>query len=270
MTHHHFDSTNRGYKASDIATPAHELLCWCEGAAIHDTLQAALNYKITYVPVRKRTDAPISGVVTVDSLASAEPTVQPLTSDWLIAADTPILHVIELFAENADRVFFILQSSKIMGLVAPADLNKIPSRATLYLLIAGFEHQLVDLIKHCFPNPDDYLRHLSAERLEKLYQEQQNAQSQDVNLSLVDALYLNDLITIVKNEERLYSIFGFTSESSKNQMKSELFFTDIRNSVSHPTRLLLTSRSKLTELSDKCQRLMRYTDLMKEARQSLR
>jgi hypothetical protein len=93
-----------GHTVLEIMTPVDELYLWADepDAVVLEQARAA---GITYLPVQR--GGQIGGLARRDELRIAEHL--PLTADWLIAADTPILHLIELFARQPERIFLILQ-----------------------------------------------------------------------------------------------------------------------------------------------------------------
>lgn len=236
-----------GYSVLEIATSRNELYSWTDDPDQQQlVLQQAKDADITHLPVKQGDQ--ITGLVRRNGLKVSEPI--PLTADWLIAADTPILHLIELFAAKMDRVFLVLQSSEVVGLVAPADLNKVPARASIYLLTAQFEAELINLVRTQLGEDEEELEKLlTNDRVKKLREDHDKAEKGDVNLSLFYHLYLSDLFTIVSKHGRLRTLLGFTSRS---QVDKCLNFTDLRDRVSHLTGMLLTSRDELENINTAC------------------
>lgn len=246
-----------GYTVREITTPLGDLYFWTDQTdqQMH-TLQKAKENGVTYLPVKHNDN--IIGLVRRDELSVGE--VIPLTADWLIAADTPILHLIELFAEKLDRVFLVLQSSKIIGLVAPADLNKVAARASIYLLTAQFEDDLARLVRNVLNENEAELESLLSEsRIQTLREEQKQSQKGDLNLSLFYHLYLADLFTIVAKHDGLRNRLGMRS---RKHADGELDFADLRNRVSHLTGLLLASRAEIVTLNATCNKIIRLCDMI--------
>lgn len=242
-----------GYTVREIATPIEDLRFWTDDRDAQTNVAAAQGDKqeaFTYLPVEQ--DGKITGLVRYAAPGVSE--FIPLSADWLIAADTPILHLIELFAEAPDRIYLVLQSSKIVGLVAPADLNKVPARASIYLLTAQFEAELAQLIRNTLHEDEAELEALlTADVLQKLRDEQTKTNVTDLGLNLFYYLYLADLMTIVAKHPELRAIFGFRSRSEADRA---LDFADLRNRVSHLTGLLITSRDELKVLNDACNKII--------------
>jgi hypothetical protein len=252
---------NIGYSVIEIATPIDQLYCWDDDPDTQNqVLQQAFEDDITYLP--DRLDGQIIGL-----RKRVERTVGetiPISPDWLITADTKILHLIELFAEKPDRVFLVLSSSEIVGLVAPADLNKVSARASVYLLTAHFEDALVSEVRQALNESEEELKEcLSENRLQELQKEHAEAQNGDLALSLFHHLYLADLCTIVAKNATLRDLLGF---SSRNQADGQLHgVTDLRNSVSHLTGPLLTSRGQVSEVNDTCGKIIQWIERMNNA-----
>jgi len=241
-----------GYPVINIATPHDKLLCWTAGQDRQNVARLASDYNITYIPVRE--NGRITGLVTRASLGSdPEPVIQPLTADWLIAADTPILKVIELFAANPDRVFLVLQASDIVGLVAPADLNKTPARASVYLLLAEFEMALGKLIRRVLPYEENYCKHLTAQRLGKARDKKREASPHNMDLDLLGCMFIEDLTTIAQKDKQIRDLLEFRS---KGHAESFMSLKTVRNAVSHPVGPLVSSRRRLSDVHDVCHRLI--------------
>ena len=259
----HTDQTvNRqiAYTALEITTPIDNLYFWPDDIIQQNQiLQQAKEADITYLPVKQGDQ--ITGLIQRDGLTAGESI--PLTADWLIAADTPILHLIELFAHKPDRVFLVLQSSQIVGLVAPADLNKVPARASIYLLTAQFEANLAQLVRDTLQENEKILEDLlSPKNIKKIRDEHTNAKASDLGLSLYYYLYLADLMTIAASHKELRKRLGFRSRSHADK---ELDFADIRNKVSHLTGLLLTSRADLEAINTACSKIIRLSDIINKS-----
>ncbi len=245
-----------GYAVREIITPIDDLVLWSDDPLMQqDALQ---NRFITHFPVR--VDGKITGMVRREGEAVGA--FMPLTAEWLIAADTPILHLIDLFDQNADRVFLVLQSSQIIGLVAPADLNKIPARASIYLLTAQFEDKLAKLVRRTLNEDEVVLEQLlSAENMQKVREEHAKAKASDLGLSLYYFLYLADLMTLAAKHPDLRARLKLRSRSHAD---AELRFTELRNRVSHPSGLLIKSRAELGEINLACSKIIRLSMAMKE------
>lgn len=259
MAKHRYRPLDRtvGYTVLEISTHTDDLYCWTDDPQQQrQVLEQAQNAGITYLPMRQGRQ--IVGLVQRDAMTIDK--VIPITADWLIAADTPILHLIELFAQNPDRVFLVLQSSQIVGLVAPADLNKVPARASLYLLTAQFESELAQLVRRELCEDEAELaKLLSDRRIQMLHDEHDKTRKGNLELNLFYHLYLADLFTIISKHPRLRDLLGFRS---RYHADSRLDFTDLRDRVSHLTGMLITSRSELEKINLACETMTQLSYTM--------
>jgi hypothetical protein len=131
------------FDVSQIMTLRDELLCWERGAPQAPVLAQAREDGYNVVPVTEESRI-------VDVLLVAEERTEPLTRDWLVSRDTGLPALLDLFVETAKPVLLVLHGQDVVGLVSPADLNKLAMRVYLYHLIGGLEMGLKDLISEHF------------------------------------------------------------------------------------------------------------------------
>lgn len=239
-----------GYTVLDIATPLAQLTCWQRGQARAAVVARAAAHNLTYIPVLD--EGRVGGIISRAGLAAGGEAL-PLTVDWLLATDTPLLELIQLFAQQPQRIFLVLQGSAIAGLVAPADLNKIPARASVYLLVAHFELELARLLRLALNGDGDFRPFFTAARWQKLQEDRQRQARGDVELELLQMMELGDMVDIARKDERLRGLLGFASNS---QCRKAMDLQGIRNRISHPTRPLIEGREDLAGLNDACERLV--------------
>jgi hypothetical protein len=53
----------------------------------------------------------------------------------LVAANTPIPHLLRLMANGHRAFFFVLGAARVSGLITYADLNRLPVRTAVYALV---------------------------------------------------------------------------------------------------------------------------------------
>lgn len=258
MLKNSFEKINRqiGYAIAEIAVPESELLCWNQDETQrYQYIKAAETNKLTFLPVKSRDR--IEGIIHIEKLRAGE-RYDDLTQGWILDVNTPILELISLFDSIPDHVYLVSHSDSIVGLVAPADLNKLAARASVYLLVASFEMRLTDLIKRTIGEDEQaFSSILSSDRLAKIEQQRREARKDDLELGLIHYLFLEDLVTIVAKNEQLRTIFGF---NSRGETEKQLSFKSVRNPVSHGNNLLIKSRRDLESVNDACQRLIEYSN----------
>ena len=249
-----------GYPVRDIMTRP---VCWDYSEQSRQALVEECEANgYTFIPVSITNG--IEGIITREALKRGDdPT--PLSVDWLVAANTPILEVISLFAQRPDHVFLVLESTRVTGIVAPADLNKIPARASLYLLVAHFELELAAFVRSVLGSEDDtYKKYFSEERFQRFCDRRSEATSRDIELDITHYFDLIDFETIIEREERLYGLLGFPfsdeAAQSKNKLRKEIYsrlsVTVVRNPVSHASNLLVTSRDQVQKIDEICDNLI--------------
>lgn len=242
-----------GYTALDIATPSNELIYWDRGSDPHDTIQQARERDVTHIPVR--INGQIRGRITLDSLMRGEQDFEPLTSEQLISHDTPILHVIDLFAEKDESIFFVLSSNELTGLIAPADLNKVPALASVYLLVAEFETSLIKLIKEKLGNDDKLIEQLLDQgRRSKIKKYQKQARDKYIDLPLIHYAGLKDLVTIATKSESLHKIIPKKLMENEKAVAS---IVEMRDAVAHTGNQIISSRNQIKDISDNIELLIR-------------
>ncbi|MEO0565519.1 MAG: hypothetical protein AAF125_25655, partial [Chloroflexota bacterium] len=169
-----------GYTVHDIATPTSELTVWESGTSPEDSLKKAQQRQLTIIPVRE--GSRITGFVRTTDLAVGRADVSSLTVSWLVTADTPILAFTDILAANPTYIYFVMQASHVTGIVAAADLNKVPARASFYLIVAHFEAELTLLLRQRVGSDYAALKHfLSDGRVDKAQGIQQEDRERDID-----------------------------------------------------------------------------------------
>jgi hypothetical protein len=244
-----------GYTVAEILTPMDSLIVWTADPAEQ---QKALSYSdISYFPVKSGKQ--ITGIVRRRGTKVDDE--RPLTVDWLIGADTTILQLLDLFARDTHRIFLVLQASEIVGLVAPADLNKVPARASVYLLTAQFEVLLVELIREVLNDDEQALRdRLDEGRRKQLEKAYKSAQKGDVQLDFFRVLYFKDLLDLAKQDEAARAKLGFTCFEDAEKALDLAF---LRNSVSHLTGLMIKSRAELVKTNQDCETIISLSNRLR-------
>jgi hypothetical protein len=255
---------NIGYTAREIATPITNLLCWTEGNDVQNLQQEAHAEGFTVLPVLESGE--IIGEITLESLTDTtqqnKPKHNTIHHQHLIAADTPILHLIELFAVAPKQHFYVLGSSKIIGMVTPADLNKVHARASFYLLVAHFESLLTEFITTRYGGQQEHLaRYLSENRIDKAVRIRQQDQQSDLDLPLIHYVNLVDLITLVAKHAELRGLLGF---ENRKQVESAFSFSHVRNAVAHVNNLLVTSHEDIQRINQDCKDMIKYRQRIAE------
>jgi len=175
---------------------------------------------------------------------------QQITVDLIVSADTCVHEMVDLFQRS--RFFFVNKGNDLVGLVTYADLDKIPMRTWLYILISQFEFLLLELIKK-FCRTRAWLSKLTPERLDKIKNLHDKKMENDTDISLEDCLNLGDMIELLECDSKLRSFVGYKSKSSCKKACSGL--DDLRNNVMHPSNSLIKNYAGVKTLCKRIKRL---------------
>jgi hypothetical protein len=184
------------------------------------------------------------------------PSIQPLSDRWLITRDTSIPDLLDLFVELKQKAFLVFYRREVIGLVTPADLNKLPARAYVYNLIGELEIGLAGLIRTKYnESADSLLGLLSNKRQSEMATRHYELLEGNADVDLLQSLNLSDLIGIVEKVDVLRKEIGLASRNKAEQQFSGL--NDLRNQVMHLVKPLLTSvPDDLITLQDRIDRAM--------------
>lgn len=217
------------FTAQDLMTPKDRLSV--QDLDLQDQFAPSAAQPYDVIPVVKRDR--IVGV-----LEKGVPEVQPLSDRWLISRDTGIPDLVNLFATTQQKAFLVLHKQDVIGLVSPADLNKLPARVFIYNLIGELELGLTQLIASQFENGrDSLIELLSAGRQEELREIRDELLSGNADVDLLQYLYLSDLINIIAKQPELRKSLGFSSRKSAENYMNGL--NALRNQTMHFVRPLL-------------------------------
>ncbi len=218
------------FTAETLMTPAGELFSWEAGSQRGDIAGLFERTHFDVIPVTS--DDKITGLLT-----NASCNVLPLTHDWLISADTSVPDLIELFVETGRPGYLLLQGREIIGLVTPADLNKVPARSFIYLLIGELEMMLAAWIGQRLLTPEEILEQLSARRQELVRTEWSRLVCGNAEVNVIELLTLSDLLGIIERREDLRAFFEFPSRSKAHDYLGGLRV--LRNDTMHTVRPLI-------------------------------
>jgi hypothetical protein len=124
---------------------------------------------------------------------------QEISKEWLISSDTTIPNLLNIFIGSNKKALFVLKNQEIIGLVSPADFNKIESRVYIYLLIGQLEIALSDFIfEKGNLNRDEILSSLSGDRKVEILRKEENLQNSNLDPNILELLYLSDMLTIIQ------------------------------------------------------------------------
>ncbi len=222
---------NQVFTAATIMTPREELLTAEVGSIGESVLAIARARNYDLIPILE--NGQIVGLFWTQSRE-----MEPLTSRWLVSGDTSIPHLLGVLAESDLPALLLLYGQDVIGMVTPADMNRLPARVYIYNLIAALEMSLAHRIRRHFAgDPQELLRSLGEERQQKLENERNKLAEGETDVDPVQLLYLSDLVCIVEKVADLRECLGFSSRRTAEKALGGL--VDLRNRTMHPTRPLL-------------------------------
>lgn len=178
---------------------------------------------------------------------------QEITRDWIITSNTPVPDLIEVFVETKKPALFVILKQKLVGLVTPADINKIEARSFMYYVIGQLELKFVELIREIGQlTPDEILYNLSENRRAEILEtaEKMLEKNVDVNPDFLELHQFSELIRIIEKKEKLFKALGFMSRSKAHDKLYGL--VNLRNAVMHPSKpLIINKDSSLKDVNDR-------------------
>lgn len=192
-----------------------------------------------------------------------------LTTDWLVSRDTPISHLLAIFTDSSHPGLFVIHGQDLVGLVTPADLNKLPARVYFYNLIGELELALLGWVQNYFAQDAmKIISALSEKRQKEIIELQAQLAQGDVDVTATELLYLSDLVNICVKQAKFRDELGFSSRNGAEETLNSL--VHLRNSTMHLVRPLLERISEdLPQLNQRvrlAETILQRFSVRKEAR----
>ena len=169
-----------------------------------------------------------------------------LAGGSIISGDTPIAEVMEWIAEQ--RIVFVLEGREISGIVTIWDFNKQTARAYYYLVLAGLEIALADLIRWRYgDNQSNIIAHLGSRDTEELTERLARDRSGSGHDDIVSHLNFKHLLRVFEKDRALRAELGKYDGPKWNSMTKPL--GELRNEVMHPVKTLVGSVDDMKALS---------------------
>lgn len=129
---------------------------------------------------------------------------EPLVGKWLVSRDTPVFHLLNLFVRNELQPFLVLHRQDIVGIVTPADLNKMPMRVYVYNVIGELEMLLAALLREHFgDNQKAILELISTDHASKVACWQERAAQKNVEADIITYVFFDDLLDVIRQTKDL-------------------------------------------------------------------
>ncbi|MEJ2734419.1 MAG: hypothetical protein P8189_12775 [Anaerolineae bacterium] len=232
------------FTVETLMTPRRVLFTGEQGADLARVRSEAGRRRFDLVPMTHG-----GRIVSVLPVEAREP--EPLIDRRLVCRDTAISDLLGLFVESGRPGFLVFWRPDVVGLVTPADLNKLPAQIYLHHLIGEVELALARRIQGYFSDdPSQLLHMLSAKRRKELEDYLAMLAEGNVDVDPMQLLRLSDVINIAAKHEDLRAELGFSSRRATEKALGGL--NDLRNRTMHPVRPLLE------RIPEDLERLQRY------------
>ena len=188
----------------------------------------------------------------------------PLGGGTLVSADSSIAELIEWLP--GQRILFVIDGREITGFVTVLDLNKQPARAYLYLVIAGLEIALADLLRWRYGADQTAALELLGKRDQDSVRGRLGADREaDADSDLVSYLGFKHLLRVIEADRPLRDAMGGYSKTRWRSVTWPL--SELRNDVMHPISSFVTHPDHVVTLG---QNVRRANVLIGQAVESLR
>lgn len=187
-----------------------------------------------YIPVRDKTGS-ITGVLVHQEALYAEGFVkevmQQIHPSFLISADESLLSFV---AEADDTPFcLVVKGRKISGIVTLSDLQKLPVRPALFMLITSVELLLAEWLRKNYPNEQDWLCKISEGRRSKIEEKWNRLKKSNLAIDRISTTDFCD-----KREAVLkLKLFSISKNADKEKLEA---IEKLRDSVAHAGDYALT------------------------------
>jgi CBS domain len=228
-----WDEINRAYTAQLIMTPLIAVTCWEIGSNRDASINSDGRLKYDVIPVTD--EGKIIGFMTKDKPFKS----QAIAKGWFVTRDTPISDLINILAETEKPAFFVFYRDEIVGIITPADLNKLPARIYIYSFIGDVELMLSELIRHeTSISRDDILNNIGHKRSSEILKNLDALRNQNVAIEIIQLLYLSDMLTIIQKSPALREQLGFSSRGKAEEGLSGI--NELRNETMHLVKPVLS------------------------------
>lgn len=136
------------FRARHIATDINDAFCVSQEDSGRIARLALKNGRFDQAPVVSE-PLHIVGWVAADQLRDAETVRSAMTSldkSAIVSMESPITHVLQLLGQQG--LVFTVGDSGLSGFIVHSDLDRQPARTHFYLLVAGIEILLSEIIRY--------------------------------------------------------------------------------------------------------------------------
>lgn len=253
------------FTVETIMTPYDQLLKWDGNEPLEALWRRAAHLKVDTIPFEQ--NGRMLGVLQRDS-----DTPVPLTAEWLISRDTAIPDIVQVFAEPEQPCLFVFYRQKVIGIVTPADLNKLPARTYFYNLLAELEMTIAEKIRRHYGDEQDTILTL-LDRDDETDRIKSRIDKSDLSIDIVHLLTLSQLVNITRKSKilyqnkTLYQTLGFPSASQVEKHMNGLVY--LRNEIMHANQLILDDYNGIEKLNEGIKRALEILNRMTASNNSI-
>ena len=177
---------------------------------------------------------------------------QPISDNHQISGDEPIY---QYLLQRKEPVF-VTEQNEVIGMVTPADLNKIPSKMLFYILISYFEQLLIKSIKDLELTEKDIEGCIGFTRWWQAKGRHEQATRENFQLSLIECLNTDDLIDLACKRPDIRRLLNYRSESEARENLKPLVY--LRNKVMHAGHLIIQNEQQLIKRRAEYERIRQH------------
>lgn len=246
-----------------IMTPVREFFVAKCDESTDEVIARASSASFDQLPVVDGTGH-VAGIVYVDELrrlpsgAGVSHHVVPLTECAHLRVADGISKALRVLHEQPDPqpAHLVVGDKGVVGLIHRSDLNKHPARTYFYLWLASLEMGLARLVALRLPT-NDWIELLGEQAQILVLGKMQVERRRNNSIAPIEYLDLSDLAGIVAKNRDLQQELGFAARS---KVKDEIGgLVQLRHSIMHPVRTLVSDAASLHELACREQRLRALT-----------
>jgi CBS domain-containing protein len=184
---------------------------------------------------------------------------QSIFDNYQISGDEPIY---QYLLQRKEPVF-VTEQNEVIGIVTPADLNKIPSKMLFYILISYFEQLLIKSIKDLELTEKEIEGCIGFTRWWQAKGRHEQATRENFQLSLIECLNTNDLIDLACKRPDIRRLLNYQSESEARENLKPLVY--LRNKVMHAGHFIIQNEKQLIKRRAEYERIRQHIfDLVRD------
>ena len=180
-------------------------------------LQYALPNGFSRIPLYSREEDRekiVTDVAIADLQRQSVSSRRSVAVEEIIAASTPISEAIHLLSRR--QFYFVLEGARIRQILTVSDLNLLPVRTYLHVLLDHLESLLAECVEATHPN-DSWMSLLSEEKQIQIRELHEQKRSQDFDTRLIHCTTLSDKATVVGKSQELLAALSFDSRSASDR-----------------------------------------------------